>query len=175
MRKQQSPLAKGCSIWSRPRDYRSRVCTCPSLALVTSRVMVTPTVMFRRLGRHCDAPKSIQLDTLAPGNTTAASSRSLHRKKTRQPWPDRVSTQGDVHRHSVRVRTGAQEREIEADQIIYPLGSYVDAENVPGAADFTYRLDPRNGSRAAAALPQERHKRAGDRLRILAVGGGRFP
>jgi NADH:quinone reductase (non-electrogenic) len=81
-------------------------------------------------------------------------------------------TQIDGNRRSVRVRCGVEERDIEAAQIIYSLGSYVDAETVPGAADFTYRLDPGNGGRAAAALRQQLNRRRGGRLRVLAVGGG---
>ncbi|MGZ5154459.1 MAG: NAD(P)/FAD-dependent oxidoreductase [Burkholderiales bacterium] len=81
-------------------------------------------------------------------------------------------TQIDPDRRSVRVRTALQERDINADQVIYALGSRVDSENVPGAADFTYRLDPGNGSRSAAALRRELHKASGSRMRVLAVGGG---
>jgi NADH dehydrogenase FAD-containing subunit len=78
----------------------------------------------------------------------------------------------DAERRRVRVETGESVRDIGFAQAICALGSRVDIENVPGAADHTFRLDPGDGPRSAAALRTALLKNAGRRIRVLAVGGG---
>jgi NADH dehydrogenase len=51
----------------------------------------------------------------------------------------------NAEQRRIRITTDAQEREITFDQAIYALGSHVDVDNVPGAAEHAYRLDPGDG------------------------------
>jgi NADH:ubiquinone reductase (H+-translocating) len=78
----------------------------------------------------------------------------------------------DAEQRRIRITTDAQEREIAFDQAIYALGSHVDVDNVPGAAEHAYRLDPGDGPRSAAALRSRLHQPADRPLRVIAVGGG---
>jgi NADH dehydrogenase FAD-containing subunit len=78
----------------------------------------------------------------------------------------------DADQRLIRIATDAQERVIAFDQAIYALGSHVDVDNVPGAAEHAYRLDPGDGPRSAAALRLRLHQRADRPLRVIAVGGG---
>jgi NADH dehydrogenase FAD-containing subunit len=78
----------------------------------------------------------------------------------------------DADQRLIRIATDAQERVIAFDQVIYALGSHVDVDNVSGAAEHAYRLDPGDGPRSAAALRLRLHQRADRPLRVIAVGGG---
>jgi NADH dehydrogenase FAD-containing subunit len=78
----------------------------------------------------------------------------------------------DAERRRVRVEAGGNLRDIGFAQAIFALGSHVDVENVAGAAGHTFRLDPGEGPRSAAALRSALLKNAGQRIRVLAVGGG---
>ena len=81
----------------------------------------------------------------------------------------------DAGHRSVRIATETQAREIAFEQAIYALGSLVDVDNTPGAAERAYRLDAGDGPRSAAALrarllefanrPAARHRRRGRRDR----------
>jgi NADH dehydrogenase len=78
----------------------------------------------------------------------------------------------DADRRRVRVEAGGNLRDIGFAQAVFALGSHVDVENVAGAADHTFRLDPGEGPRSAAALRSALLKNTGQRIRVLAVGGG---
>lgn len=78
----------------------------------------------------------------------------------------------DAEQRRIRVEADGLVRDFGFAQIIYALGSRVDVENVPGAADNTFRLDPGEGPRSAAALRTVLLENAGRRIRVLAVGGG---
>jgi NADH dehydrogenase len=78
----------------------------------------------------------------------------------------------DAERRRVRIETAGSVRELGFVQLIYALGSRVDVDTIPGAAEHTYRLDPGEGPRAAAALRTALHDKATLPIRVLAVGGG---
>lgn len=78
----------------------------------------------------------------------------------------------DPARRVVQIDVDGERREVGFNQAIYALGSRVDVENVPGAADYTYRLDAGDDPLAAAGLRRALHALAGEPARILAVGGG---
>jgi NADH dehydrogenase len=77
----------------------------------------------------------------------------------------------DANRRSVRVVWDAQAQEIMFDQAIYALGSRVDIEGVPGAAEHAYRLEAAEGSRSPSALRARLQKNAGRPIRVVTVGG----
>jgi len=58
----------------------------------------------------------------------------------------------DADRRRVRIVTEGREREVAFEQAIYALGSNIDVESIPGAAEHAYRLEAGNGPRSAAAL-----------------------
>jgi NADH dehydrogenase len=77
----------------------------------------------------------------------------------------------DTDKRCVRIVSDAQEREIMFDQAIYALGSDVDVDGVPGAAEHTYRLEVAEGPRSPSAL-RARLQENGDRpMRVITVGG----
>jgi NADH:ubiquinone reductase (H+-translocating) len=78
----------------------------------------------------------------------------------------------DADQRRIRIATEAQEREIAFDQAIYALGSNIDMDVVPGAAEHAYRLEPGDGPRSAAALRLKLQQSADRAMRVLAVGGG---
>jgi NADH:ubiquinone reductase (H+-translocating) len=77
----------------------------------------------------------------------------------------------DPVRGVVRIKMGAEERDLAFDQAICALGSSIDTTSVPGAADHAYRLEAGSGPRSAAALRARLEASAGDPLRIIVVGG----
>jgi NADH dehydrogenase FAD-containing subunit len=78
----------------------------------------------------------------------------------------------DAEQRRIRITTDGQKLEIAFDQVIYALGSLVDADNVPGVAEHAYRLDSGDGPRSAAALRLRLHQRVDRPVRVIAVGGG---
>src|ERR1700730_18076333 len=82
----------------------------------------------------------------------------------------RVTSLYADHRR-IRIATGTQEREIVFDQAIYALGSNIDVDDVPGAAEHAYRLQPGDGPRSAAALRSRLQQNANRPLRVVTVGG----
>jgi NADH dehydrogenase FAD-containing subunit len=78
----------------------------------------------------------------------------------------------DPVRRTVRIEADGEGREVGFSQAIYALGSRVDVENVPGAADYTYRLDAGDDPQAAGGLRLALRALREERARILAVGGG---
>jgi NADH dehydrogenase len=78
----------------------------------------------------------------------------------------------DAERRQIRVEADGSARDLRFAQLIYALGSRIDVEDVSGAADHSFRLDPGEGSRSVAALRMALHKNAGRPIRVLSVGGG---
>jgi NADH dehydrogenase len=78
----------------------------------------------------------------------------------------------DPVRQRVGFEMNGAMREVGFTQLIYALGSHVDAENVPGPLQHAFRLDPGEGPRAAAALRAALHRITGRSAKVLAVGGG---
>lgn len=78
----------------------------------------------------------------------------------------------DPLRNKINITAGGATREIGFAQLIYALGSHVDANNAPGALQHAFRLDPGEGPRSAAALRTALHQVAGRPARVFAVGGG---
>jgi NADH dehydrogenase FAD-containing subunit len=77
----------------------------------------------------------------------------------------------DAERRSIRVALSEKEQEIRFDQAIYALGSRVDVEGVPGAAEHAYRLEAIDGPRSPSALRNRLRENAGRPLRVITVGG----
>jgi NADH dehydrogenase FAD-containing subunit len=77
----------------------------------------------------------------------------------------------DADQRRIRIALGTKEREIAFDQAIYALGSNIDVDNVPGAAEHAYRLEAGDGPRSAAALRSRLRENADQPLRVITVGG----
>jgi NADH dehydrogenase FAD-containing subunit len=78
----------------------------------------------------------------------------------------------DPTQNTVVIEEDGRPRTLAFTQLIYALGSHVDTDNVPGASQHAFRLDPGEGPRSAAALRSALHQAAGRATRVLAVGGG---
>jgi len=77
----------------------------------------------------------------------------------------------DAGERRVRIDTDGGALEIGFEEAIYALGSRVDVESVPGAAENAYRLEAAEGPRSPAAL-RARLQQNGDRpIRVVTVGG----
>jgi NADH:ubiquinone reductase (H+-translocating) len=77
----------------------------------------------------------------------------------------------DAGRRCVRIASGGQEQEIMFDQAIYALGSRVDVDRVPGAAEHAYRLEAAEGPRSPSALRARLRENADRPIRVITVGG----
>ncbi|SDR55284.1 NADH dehydrogenase, FAD-containing subunit [Rhizobiales bacterium GAS113] len=77
----------------------------------------------------------------------------------------------DADQRRIRIANETQEREIAFDQAIYALGSTIDVDDIPGAAEHAYRLEAGDGPRSAAALRSRLQEAAGRKLRVVTVGG----
>lgn len=77
----------------------------------------------------------------------------------------------DADQRRIRVATDTQEREIAFDQAIYALGSNIDVDDVPGAAEHAYRLEAGDGPHSAAALRSSLQQNADRPVRVITVGG----
>ncbi|SDA57887.1 NAD(P)/FAD-dependent oxidoreductase [Mesorhizobium qingshengii] len=71
----------------------------------------------------------------------------------------------------VQIQTDTQMREIVFDQAIFALGSNIDVEDVPGAAENAYRLEAGNGPHSAAALRSTLRVNADRPMHVITVGG----
>jgi NADH dehydrogenase FAD-containing subunit len=80
-------------------------------------------------------------------------------------------TSFDPDHRLVRIATESQELVIAFDQAIYALGSNIDVDDIPGAAEHAYRLEPGDGPRSAAALRARLRENAGRPLHVITVGG----
>jgi NADH dehydrogenase len=77
----------------------------------------------------------------------------------------------DANRRCIRVGSDGQERDIMFAEAIYALGSRVDVEGVPGAAEHAYRLEAAEGPRSPSALRTRLQENARRPLRVVTVGG----
>jgi NADH:ubiquinone reductase (H+-translocating) len=77
----------------------------------------------------------------------------------------------DADKRCVRIVSDAQEREIMFDEAIYALGSDVDVDGVPGAAEHAYRLEVAEGPRSPSALRARLQENGGRPMRVITVGG----
>jgi NADH dehydrogenase FAD-containing subunit len=77
----------------------------------------------------------------------------------------------DAHRRFVGIAAVGEEREIAFEQAIYALGSNIDVDEVPGAAEHAYRLEPGHGPRSAAALRERLRQSASKPIRVVVAGG----
>jgi NADH dehydrogenase len=77
----------------------------------------------------------------------------------------------DADNRCVRIVSDAQEREITFDEAIYALGSDVDVDGVPGAAEHAYRLEVAEGPRSPSALRARLQENGGRPMRVITVGG----
>jgi NADH:ubiquinone reductase (H+-translocating) len=77
----------------------------------------------------------------------------------------------DANRRSIRIASGAHEREIMFHEAIYSLGSRVDVDGVPGAAEHAYRLEAADGPRSPSALCARLRENSGRPIRVITVGG----
>jgi NADH dehydrogenase len=77
----------------------------------------------------------------------------------------------DAERRCIRIASSAQEKEIMFDEAIYALGSRVDVDGVPGAAEHAYRLEAAEGPRSPSALRARLQENAGRPIRVITVGG----
>ncbi|MFI4974193.1 MAG: NAD(P)/FAD-dependent oxidoreductase [Caulobacterales bacterium] len=82
-----------------------------------------------------------------------------------------VVTSLDAERRRVRFTTGPTECEIAFDQAVYALGSTIEVDDVPGAAEHAYRLEAGEGPRSAAALRSRLRGSADGPVRVITVGG----
>src|SRR5665213_2314640 len=77
----------------------------------------------------------------------------------------------DAGRRCVAIACGGLGREIVFDEAIFALGSRIEVDGVPGAAEHAYRLEAGEGPRSASAL-RTRLRENGDRpIRVMTVGG----
>src|SRR3981081_1288277 len=77
----------------------------------------------------------------------------------------------DANRRCIRIASDAPEHEIMFDEAIYALGSRVDVDGVPGAAEHAYRLEAAEGPRSPSALRTRLRENAGRPIRVVTVGG----
>src|SRR5258708_24653236 len=81
----------------------------------------------------------------------------------------------DADRRRIRIATASQEQEIAFDQAIYALGSNINVDEVPGAAERAYRLQAGDRRRSAAALRSALWENADQPGRLIAVRGAQTP
>lgn len=77
----------------------------------------------------------------------------------------------DASRRRIRLAHMGQEREIAFEEAIYALGSCIDVNGAPGAAEHAYRLDAVEGPRSPSALRTRLGESAGQSIRVITVGG----
>lgn len=77
----------------------------------------------------------------------------------------------DAERRRVRLTCGGQEQEIGFSEAIYALGSLIEVEGVPGAAEHAYRLEAVEGPRSPSALRTRLRENAGRPIHVITVGG----
>jgi NADH dehydrogenase len=77
----------------------------------------------------------------------------------------------DAIRRRMRIATENEALEIAFEQAIYALGSLVDLDKIPGAAEHAYRLDAGDGPRSAAALRARLREYANRPAHVITVGG----
>jgi NADH dehydrogenase FAD-containing subunit len=78
----------------------------------------------------------------------------------------------DPVKRTVQIEDNGVVRQLRFRQAICALGSRVDVETVPGAANETFRLDVGDDPHSAAGLRRALHALRNGSVRVLAVGGG---
>lgn len=74
----------------------------------------------------------------------------------------------DANRRRLRIASDGVDREIGFEKAVYALGTRIDVESVPGAAEHAYRLE---GPRSPAALRAKLQENANRPIRVVTVGG----
>lgn len=77
----------------------------------------------------------------------------------------------DASCRRMQIATETQVREIAFDQAVYALGSNIDVEGIPGAAEHAYRLEAGDGPRSAAALRAKLREYADRPVHVVTIGG----
>jgi NADH:ubiquinone reductase (H+-translocating) len=77
----------------------------------------------------------------------------------------------NANRRCIGIVSGGQEQEIMFDEAVYALGSRVDLDGVPGAAEYAYRLEAAVGPRSPSALRARLRENADRPIRLITVGG----
>jgi NADH:quinone reductase (non-electrogenic) len=77
----------------------------------------------------------------------------------------------DADRRCIRIASNAQDQEIMFEEVIYALGTRVDVDGVPGAAEHAYRLEAAEGPRSPSALRTRLRENADRPMRVVTVGG----
>jgi NADH dehydrogenase len=77
----------------------------------------------------------------------------------------------DADQRRLWIAGETQDRAIAFDQLIYALGSNIDVAGIPGAAEYTYRLEAGDGPHGASALRSRLQQNTGRPLRVITVGG----
>jgi NADH dehydrogenase FAD-containing subunit len=77
----------------------------------------------------------------------------------------------DADRRRVRIAAQMRVRDIAFDRAIYALGSNIDVDDIPGAAEHAYRLEDGDGPRSAAALRSRLRQKTDRPQRVVTVGG----
>jgi NADH:ubiquinone reductase (H+-translocating) len=77
----------------------------------------------------------------------------------------------DAVRRRVRVATEGGERELGFQQAVYALGSDIDVDDIPGAAEHAYRLAAKDSVRSGEAFRLKLRENGDRPLRVVVVGG----
>lgn len=77
----------------------------------------------------------------------------------------------DANRRQIKVASNCAERDIVFDEAVYALGTRIDVENVPGAAQHAYRLEAGDGPRSVTALRARLRENGSRPIRVITVGG----
>lgn len=77
----------------------------------------------------------------------------------------------DADRRRIHIASEGVDREIMFNEAIYALGTRIDVERVPGAAEHAYRLEASENPRSLAALRTRLRENAGRPIRVVTVGG----
>ena len=77
----------------------------------------------------------------------------------------------DADKRCIRITSETQVLEIVFNQAIYAIGSIIDVDNIPGAAEHAYRLEAGDGPHSAAALRARLREYADRPVRVITVGG----
>jgi NADH:ubiquinone reductase (H+-translocating) len=77
----------------------------------------------------------------------------------------------DANRRCVRIMSDGAEQEIVFNEVIYALGTRIDVDGVPGAAEHAYRLEAIEGPRSPSALRARLQENGNRPIRVITVGG----
>jgi NADH dehydrogenase FAD-containing subunit len=77
----------------------------------------------------------------------------------------------DADQRRLRIASEAMDRDIFFNEAIFALGTRIDVESVPGAAEHAYRLETSESPRSLAALRAKLRENADQPIRVVTVGG----